>query len=390
MTAVKGKDRIVLIENGAIANENAKEIPDDAEIFDFSGDFVLPAFIELHAHGGGGYDFIDGTDESFEKIFETHLSHGVATLCPTLCACDFDQTLKFLGFCKSVSHEGFAGVHLEGPFLSKKMCGAQNLSYIVEPTDGVIKLLEDYSDVIARITAAPEIPGVLKLAGRLAGHKVSFSIGHSDCDAKLAREAVESGFSSVTHLFCSTPGRHKERSFVVGGLIEEALINDSLFVELIGDGHHVCRESLILTEKCKSAEKIAIVSDAMRAAGTGKSNLAVDDKITESYLGAKLPGNRVIIEGGVAKLPDRSSFAGSLAVGDTMVKALCGEYRLPLAKVSEMMSRTPAKILGLSDRGEIKKGLRADLTILDRGYSTKAVFRAGKPVYRRKDSECSD
>ena len=112
----------------------------------------------------------------------------------------------------------------------------------------------------------------------------------------------------------------------------------------------------------------------MRAAGTGKSNLADDDEVTESYLGAKLP--------------DRSSFAGSLAVGDTMVRALCGKYRLPLGKVSEMMSKTPAKILGLSDRGEIKKGLRADLTILDRDYSTKAVFRAGKLVYIRKDSEC--
>ena len=388
MTAVKGKDRIVLIENGKIADENAEKIPTGAELYNFSDDFVLPAFIELHAHGGGGYDFIDGTDESFEKILGTHLSHGVATLCPTLCACDFDSTLKFLGYCESVSNESFAGVHLEGPFLSKKMCGAQNLSYIVEPTREMAEALEGYSDVIARITAAPEIPGVLKLAGRLAGRKISFSIGHSDCDAKLAREAVESGFSSVTHLFCSTPGRHKDKSFVVGGLIEEALINASLFVELIGDGHHVCRESLILTEKCKSAGKIAIVSDAMRAAGTGKSNLADDDEVTESYLGAKLPGNRVIIEGGVAKLPDRSSFAGSLAVGDTMVRALCGKYRLPLGKVSEMMSKTPAKILGLSDRGEIKKGLRADLTILDRDYSTKAVFRAGKLVYIRKDSEC--
>lgn len=361
------------VENSLIGVSGGLITEPGGEVIDLSGHYILPAFIELHAHGGGGYDFIDSTPESFDSIFSTHLSHGVATLCPTLCACDFEAMLGFLALCREMKHPGFAGVHLEGPFLSKKMCGAQNLSCIVEPTAERIDALEKFADVIARMTVAPEIDGAFRLADRLHPLGVKFSVGHSDADAATVREAFSHGFDSVTHLFCSTSGRHKVGSYVHGGVIEEALLSDC-FVELIGDGHHVSRESLLLTLKCKGADRVCIVSDAMRAAGTSGG---------ESFLGAVRPENRVIIEDGVAKLPDRSSFAGSLAVGDTMVKALVG-YGIDLPVISELMSKTPAKLLGLSDRGEIKKGLRADLVVLDENFDTEMVLRAGEIVFRRE------
>ena len=362
------------VENSLVGVSEGLITEPGGEVVDLSDHYILPAFIELHAHGGGGYDFIDSTPESFNSIFSTHLSHGVATLCPTLCACDFEAMLGFLALCREMKHPGFAGVHLEGPFLSKKMCGAQNLSCIVEPTAERIEALEEFADMIARMTVAPEIDGAFRLADRLHPLGVRFSVGHSDADAEVVREALSHGFDSVTHLFCSTSGRHKVGSYVHGGVIEEALLSDC-FVELIGDGHHVSRESLLLTLKCKGVGHVCIVSDAMRAAGTSG--------LSESWLGAVRPENRVIIEDGVAKLPDRSSFAGSLAVGDTMVRALIG-YGIDLPVISEMMSKTPAKLLGLSDRGEIKKGLRADLAVLDENFDTEMVLRAGEIVFRRE------
>ena len=363
------------VVESAIGISDGFVTPPGGEILDFSDHYIMPAFIELHAHGGGGYDFIDNTPESFKAIFYTHLSHGVATLCPTLCACDFDEMLRFLEFCRKTDEPGFAGVHLEGPFLSPEMCGAQNLSCIIEPTSGRIEALSDYSDVIARITAAPEVDGVYRLADSLHEKCVRFSVGHSNADSAAVRESFSHGFDSVTHLFCSTSGRHKLGSFVHGGVIEEALLSDC-FVELIGDGHHVSRESLLLTLKCKGTDHVCIVSDAMRAAGTSGQ--------TESFLGAAKPENRVIIEDGVAKLPDRSSFAGSLAVGDTMVKALVG-YGIGLPVISEMMSGTPARLLGLSDRGGLGIGMRADITVLDRNFETVLVFRKGEIVYKNEN-----
>lgn len=161
---------------------------------------------------------------------------------------------------------------------------------------------------------------------------------------------------------------------MLGGAEEEALINDNLTVELIGDGHHVSRENFLVTMRCKGTGRVAVVSDAMRGAG--------EDGISESWLGEKLPENRVIIEDGVAKLPDRSSFAGSLAVGDTMVRTLVKGYGISLPVVSEMMSLTPAKLLGISgSRGKLEEGYIADITVLDESLRTRSVYLSGRLMY---------
>ena len=325
------------------------ESPDDAEMIDAENGYLLPAFIELHAHGGGGFDFADMSRESFDTVMKTHLSHGVSLLCPTLVASEWQKTVEFLKFCDEYGKSSpmFLGVHLEGPFLSPIMCGAQKPGLIIEPDESKIAELAEFSHLLSCITAAPEIDGAEDLAKALVPKGVSLSVGHSNADAEEMKRAAAWGFSRVTHLFCSTSRRTKHGSFVVGGIEECALIDDSFTVELIGDGHHISRESFMLTQKCKKNNGIVLVSDAMRAAGQAG--------VTESFLGELCPENRVIIEDGVAKLPDRSCFAGSVAVGDTMVQALCGNYGLPITAVSRMMSAVPARLLGLSDRGSIAK-----------------------------------
>lgn len=440
----------LLCENGIISDVGyTGDTPDDTELVDATGCYVLPGFIEPHAHGGGGYDFIDNTETAFDEIFKLHRAHGVTQLCPTLCACGEESMFEFLSLASRLSDRtGFAGVHLEGPFLSPAMSGAQNRSRLLPPDERIIERLEYYKDIIARITAAPELDGVDTLARRMLRAGVSMSIGHSAADAETARRALRLGFDSVTHLFCSTSGRTKYGGFVRGGIIEAALLDDDCYIELIGDGHHVSPESFRLALKCRGADKICVVSDAMRAAfevvkpdstdcrenavSSGRhgcentvaapnaypnlntvsnaySNLntvsnahpsfnaapnacpnlnnapnAYSNLNTtstgESYLGAILPENRVILEDGVAKLPDRTSFAGSLAVGDSMVESLCQNYGLDLVTVSRMMSATPAALLGLAGRGQLRAGYHADIVLLGKDYRTNAVFIDGKRV----------
>ena len=430
----------LLCENGIISDVGyTGDTPDDTELVDADGCYVLPGFIEPHAHGGGGYDFIDNTETAFDEIFKLHRAHGVTQLCPTLCACGEESMFEFLSLASRLSDRtGFAGVHLEGPFLSPAMSGAQNRSRLLLPDERIIERLEYYKDIIARVTAAPELDGVDTLARRMKCAGVSMSIGHSAADAETARRALRLGFDSVTHLFCSTSGRTKYGGFVRGGIIEAALLDDDCYIELIGDGHHVSPESFRLALKYRGADKICVVSDAMRAAfevvkpdstdcrenavsssrhgcentvaapnaypnlntvsnahpsfnaapnacpnlnnaPNAYSNLNTTS-VGESYLGAILPENRVILEDGVAKLPDRTSFAGSLAVGDSMVESLCGNYKLDLVIVSRMMSAAPAALLGLTGRGQLRTGYHADIVLLGKDYRTNAVFIDGKRV----------
>ncbi len=366
----------VLIDGEKILDTDYREeIPKDTEVIRAEGKYLLPAFIELHAHGGGGADFADMTKEAFEKIMRTHLLHGVTAICPTLVASGWKKTLDFLACCDATEKESpmFCGVHLEGPFLSPLMCGAQNLANIYPPTREMTDALCEFAGLLASVTAAPEIEGTEYLAKRMCENGVSMSVGHSNADAYTMEKAASQGFSRITHLFSSTSRRAKQGSYVIGGIEECALIDDRFTCELIGDGHHVSRESFLLTEKCKGSDGVLLVSDAMRGAGC--------EGLKESFLGEIKPENRVIIEDGVAKLPDRSSFAGSVAVGDTMVAALCRGYGLPLATVSHMLSSVPARLLGLKGRGRIEKNFDCELILLDKEFRTEKIFSKAAKYY---------
>lgn len=359
----------VLIGDGRILDTGyVGKAPDGAEVISAEGKYLLPAFIDVHAHGGGGADVADMTEESFDRVMQTHFSHGVTLVCPTLVASGWKKTIDFLKFCDEYGsrHPMFGGVHLEGPFLSTEQGGAQSLSNIILPSASAVDELAEFSRILSTVTAAPESDGAEYLARKMTSCGVSMSIGHSNADADTVKKAAEWGFSRITHLFSSTSRRHKEGSYVVGGIEEVALIDGRFTVELIGDGHHVSRESFLLTEKCKGKDGVVLVSDAMRAAGC--------EGLSESFLGEARPENRVIIEDGVAKLPDRSSFAGSIGVGDTMVAALCGRYGIPLETVAHMMSTVPARLLSLERRGKIENGFDAELVLLDKEYKTQRVF----------------
>ena len=370
---------IVEIKDGKINGLHGKEfsIPNDGEIIDLNGNYLLPGFIDIHVHGGGGADFMDGSIESMQTVVNTHLAHGTTTIFPTTMSSPFSELVTafdtYRAFVKSgTSKATLGGLHLEGPFLSPKMCGAQRLDLIVSPTQEHIDCLIDNKDIIARITCAPEEENVLEMARQLLAHGIQVSMGHTNATYEQAEEAVEKGFTSITHMYSATSGFHKVNQKVHIGVTQAGYGIEELYAELIGDGCHVPKELLRLVTKIKGFDRVCLVTDAMRAAGTD---------VTESYLGSICPENRVIIDDGVAKLPDKSFFAGSIGTMDRAFKFAVERANIPVWDASKLVSLTPATLMGIQDKkGSIALGKDADLVVMDSDFAVQAVYAYGERI----------
>ena len=369
-------DAVIVIENGSVADilppDSAKL--ENGEVIDASGMYVMPGFVEIHAHGGGGFDFMDASLNAFEEIAQTHLKHGTTSILPTTVACSIESMEKLFDIyrkVKDISKINLLGLHLEGPFISYEMKGAQNPAFVREPTKPEVdRLIDKNGDIIRMCTAAPELDGIEYMAKRMTDNNITLSIGHSNGICADARRARELGFTHMTHLYSNTPSVRKINQVVYAGLLEAAYLYD-FDIELIGDGHHVAKEVLELALKIKGADKINLTSDAMRAAGTD---------VNESYLGEIAPENRVIIEDGVAKLPDRSFFAGSIATGDIMLKWAVNTCGISLCDASKMLSATPARIIGESKKGVLCKGADADIILVDKNLDIEQVYVMGNKI----------
>ena len=363
----------ILIKDDIIIDCDYKgEIYLDCEVVDAKDMYVSPGFIDLHVHGGGGYDFMDCTVEAFENISKTHLKNGATTIVPTAVSSEFESLIELIRTYKKAIDlcPNFHGIHLEGPYISKAQKGAHKEYLLHSPTtDETERLLEEGRGIITRITAAPELDGMKEFAEAMMKNGVLMSLGHSDATSDVATDAFENGFSLVTHLYSATPTVRKINQVVKAGIIEATYLNDDVAVEMIADGKHAAVDALKLAVKIKGTDKVALVTDALRPAGTDA---------TESWLGEKIPENRVIIEDGVAKLPDRSSFAGSIATASTLLEKGVNHYGFSVADTVKMITETPASILKLNDRGIIKEGCRADIVMFDKELKIHKVFIGGK------------
>ncbi len=358
----------LLIENGKITDIGRFDI-DGAEVYGAEGCYVLPGFVEIHTHGCGGYDFGDLTKEAFSEAAKCYKAHGATTVLPTTVSCSDEDLIRLFGLFREVRDEApitYGGLHLEGPYLSMEMKGAQNPAFVRTPDKESVKRLSDNADIIRMITAAPEIEGVEFLAEEMNKAGVVLSAGHSAATAEDIMKAFGMGFKHVTHMYCATTSNRKIGQTVYSGIVEAAYLLDGMYIELIGDGRHIPKETMQLALKVKGADHINLTTDSMRAAGTD---------LKESYLGAISPDNRVIIEEGVAKLPDRSSYAGSIATSDMMLKNAVLNFGIPLISAVTMLSLTPAIVAGLDGtKGSIKKGKDADILITDKEFNILKVF----------------
>lgn len=368
----------VLVENGKICDIGDFDFSENAEVVDCNGSYLMPGFIDLHVHGGGGADFMDATVDSFKTVVEAHLKHGTTTLLPTsMTASEEDLT----AFCKtftefkSTVHNGAKtpGLHFEGPYLSGaggSSKGAQKGDYLRNPDILEAERLIAASDGnIIRWDIAPELPGALELSKKLSSMGIICSIAHSTADCDTSLKAFVSGFSHVTHCYNAVPTYRKVGQKVLDGVVEAAYLDDNAAIELICDGCHIPKGIVKLALKIKGADKVMAITDAMRIAGTDMKG---------GILGSLKSGTEVTVDDGVAKLLDLSSFAGSIATTDRCLRVLCRDYGIELTDASKMLSAAPAKLLKLYDTvGSIEVGKTADLVVTDSEFNVKNVILDG-------------
>ena len=372
----------VCIDDGKICEISEYDIDfPDAEIIDAQGNYVSPGFIDLHSHGAGGSDFMDGTVEAYLKIAETHAKHGTTGLYPTTLAStneELFQTFEIYRQAKALNIKGsaFLGFHLEGPYFAMSQCGAQDPKYIRNPHPDDYLAILNATDDIARLSAAPELEGSKELAETLVSRGILAAIAHSDAIYEEVVSAFDWGFTHVTHLYSATSGVCRRNCFRYAGIIEASYLMEGMTVEIIADGVHLPKSLLQLIYKIKGPGKIALISDSMRAAGMPDG---------KSILGSLSKGQEVIVEDGVAKLPDYSAFAGSVATADRLVRTMVQLAEIPLPETIQMITTSPARIMGIDKtKGSLTKGKDADVVIFDSNINIKMTIVGGRMVYQAK------
>lgn len=378
------KDGTILIADGKILEVSEKNLhlPDAIEI-NANGKYISPGFIDIHVHGGGGYDFMDNTLEAFLGIAKAHAKYGTTALMPTTLSCekqDLLETLSLYDKADLLNNEGaqFIGLHIEGPYFSMKQKGAQDPRYIRNPDPLEYQEILTYSKSIKRWSAAPELPGALAFGEFLRSKNILPAIAHTDAIYEEVLEAYEKGFTHATHFYSCMSGVSRRNAFRYAGVVESAYLLDGMTVEIIADGIHLPAPLLKLVYKIKGAESIALITDAMRAAGMPPGH---------SVLGSLKDGMEVIVEDGVAKLKDRSAFAGSVATTDRLVRNMIELAEIPLQDTIKMMCETPATIMNIIDKkGTLVKGKDADVVIFDENINVDATMVNGQVVYSASEN----
>lgn len=373
---------VVFITGSAISAVIEKDIQTEYSIeIDGNGLYLAPGFIDIHVHGGGGYDFMDASEDAFLIIAQTHARYGTTAMLPTTLTSTKEELLRTLATYKATKNKNtngsqFLGMHLEGPYLAMNQRGAQDPRFIRDPDpDEYREVLSKFS-CVKRWSAAPELNGALEFGRYIKSKNVLPSIAHTDAIYEEALQAFLNGFSLVTHLYSAMSGVTRKNAYRYAGVIEAAYLIDEMDVEIIADGIHLPPPLLKLVYKIKGPDRIALITDSIRAAGMPEG---------ESILGNKKNGFKVIVEDGVAKLPDRSSFAGSVATANRLVRTMTSMADVPLINAIKMITSTPARILNVHDRkGSIEAGKDADLVIFDSNLDIAMTMIAGKIVFSNK------
>lgn len=333
--------------------------------------YILPGFVDTHIHGGGGGDTMDGPD-GIRTLARLHARHGTTTLLPTTITNPWDRVLRALAGVRAVMAGGgvegsadVVGAHLEGPFISPERLGAQPPNTVFPTPDLVNEVLA--TGVVRAVTLAPELPGATEAALAFARAGVRVGVGHTRADAETVTallEAIhhEGGRTCATHLFNAMGGVEGRTPGPAGALLADPYAYQEVILDLI----HVHPISFRLAQSAAPG-RVILVTDAMRAAGLG-------DGLSE------LGGQLVTVRHGRATL-ENGALAGSVLTLDVALRNAVS-LGVSLPEASWMLSGAPAASLGLTDRGRLEAGLRADLAVLDRDLNVVQVYVAGEPVLK--------
>lgn len=372
------KNGWILLSDGRIAAigketgsvEHARTLARDCEVIDGQGGYILPGFIDVHVHGGYGHDFMDADAEGLDAITRFHAQNGTSIMLATTVTAskeDIDQVLiRVQGYREAgMPYAQLHGVHLEGPYISAKWPGAQNPQFIVPPQPA---WLEDWTQrfpgLIKMQTLAPESEGALEYIEALAQQGIVAALGHTDASYDQVMLAAEHGLSHAVHTFNAMTRLHHREPGTVGAV----LTNPAIMAEVIADGHHVHPACIRLLAQMKGPDNLLLITDAMSAAGLGNGEY-------------KLGGLDVIVHGGVARLKEGDSLAGSTL---TMIEAFryaVREAGISIEHASRMASDTPARRLGIeSETGAIEAGKQADVLLLNKDLELERVWIQGRVI----------
>jgi N-acetylglucosamine-6-phosphate deacetylase len=367
--------RVVLpsgvVDGGRVTVEGARIAANEAgepATADLTGHTLVPGFVDIHNHGGGGASFTSGTAEDILTGVRTHRAHGTTTVVASTVTENLDTLARQAALLSELVEQGdLAGIHYEGPFISPCRKGAHDETLLRDPDPATVrKLVEAGRGAAKMVTLATELPGGIESVRVLAELGVIAAIGHTDATYEQTREAIDAGATVATHLFNAMPPLQHRLPGPIAALLED----DRITVELINDGTHLHPAVLELAFGSAGAARVAFITDAMDAAGFGDGMY-------------DLGPLKVQVLEGVARLVEGGSIAGSTLTLDTAFKRAVTLDRLSLTDTVQAISGNPARLLGLSDRvGSLEPGKDADLVVLDAAYDVVGVMRKGEWVVK--------
>lgn len=352
----------MIVESGKIVRIQSGVEP-TSDDFIFNG-VALPGFIDTHCHGGNGYFFSDPKLENLESISEFHLRRGTTTLLASLVTQEASNLLEQVDRLGSyIPFLTIAGIHLEGPWLSEKFCGAHDISALRKPTKIEIEeLILKSRNTIVSVTIAPEIDGALEAIRLLNFKGIVVALGHTDADAVITREAIAAGACVITHFYSAMrPISHR-----VSSLALEAIYNEDVFLEFILDGTHIIPEAIqILLDTAR--HKLIAVTDAISAAGLGDGEI-------------QLGNVAVVVKNGVAKIKNSDLLAGSTLTMDRAFKFLMQNFEVSYVEAAKFFAGNAALKYQLPNVGELKPGNFADIVIVNSKHEIEAVLLRANQV----------
>ncbi len=369
------KDKTVIAKDGKIL-DIINDIPDNCtEIIDCKGKYLSPGFADIHVHGGGGYSAM-GSTEDIIKMCTAHALRGTTSILPTTLAAPIEQLKNVIknieAAMKICTDSNILGVHLEGPFISMKMKGAQSPANILTPTRENVAELLDSSEIIRIIGAAPEIENGYIVGEEAAKRGIVASVAHSDGDFSDTEKALCHGFSDITHIYSACSGMRKIGIFRHAGVVEAGLALDGFTTQFIADLRHLPYGILKLIYKAKGADKAYAISD-----GLEYSALDMD----EGTVILQENGLEVVYEDSVMKLSDRSCLAGSVATSNVLVRNMIKSAGIPIVDAVKMASLTPLSVIGFDKtKGKISQNYDEDLIVFDEDINVSYVCVNGKTV----------
>ena len=375
----------LVVEKGRISAIRERSHARANEIIDLHENYLAPGFIDLHVHGALGRDSMEASAEAFQVICDYHATGGTTSLLLTTATAPLDRIADVLnvvrdciprlalatasGLWPSPTISQIAGVHIEGPFISKAKCGAQQPEFIQNPSRASVQQLLDHANVIKRITMAPELQGALEAIENFYTHGISVSGGHSDAWDEEAEKGFARGMRSVTHTFNCMSSARRRGIYRVGGLLEFALSEPRIGCELIADGQHVSGTLMKMLYHAKGPGGICLVTDA--SAGAGLPN--------GSHF--SLFGQDCIVEDGVCLLADRSALAGSASRMIDLVRTMIMKVNVPLHEAVMMATGNPARAIGLETKGRLEIGADADLVLLSPELEVLRTLAGGEEIW---------